>query len=83
MGSSTSKIRFSITYHPQTQEVVECMNSVVIQGLHCTLHEMNEAADWIDTLTTAKLILIQYLITALGTHLSFYIMGIIQQCLQI
>ena len=32
-------------YHPQTQEVVEQMNLVVSQALHCLIHDKGNAKD--------------------------------------
>ena len=37
---------FSIAYHPQTQGIVEKMNQLVSQTLHCVIHQLRGKADW-------------------------------------
>ena len=37
-----TQLRFSIAYNPQTQGVVERMNAIIGQMLHCMLHELQE-----------------------------------------
>ena len=38
-----TQLRFSTAYHPPTQGVVECMNSVVGQMLRCITHENRDS----------------------------------------
>ena len=49
-----TQLRFSTAYHPQTQGVVERMNSVVGQMLRCIIHE-NRGSAWDSLLPTVEL----------------------------
>ena len=42
VASDGDKLGFSSAYHPQTQGVVERMNSVVSQTLRCLIHESRD-----------------------------------------
>ena len=46
MGLLGTSLRYSTAFHPQTQGIVERMNSVIGQMLRCTIHEMNEGREW-------------------------------------
>ena len=48
---------YSSAYHPQTQGVVERMNSVVSQTLRCLLHEKNEKKEWEILLPTVEMVI--------------------------
>lgn len=48
-------LRYSTAYHPQTQCIVERMNSVIGQMIRCTLHDMNDVKNWLDILPTIEL----------------------------
>ena len=41
-----TQLRFSTTYHPQTQGVVERMNTFIGQMQRCIIHELNECREW-------------------------------------
>ena len=41
-----TSLAYSTTYHPQTQGVVERMNSVVSQTVRCLLHDIGNPKDW-------------------------------------
>ena len=45
-GITGMKLGYSTAYHPQTQGVVERMNSVVSQTLRCLVHERKNTKDW-------------------------------------
>ena len=47
-------LRFSIAYHPQTQGVIEKMNQLVSQTLHCVIHQLGDASDWKTHLATVE-----------------------------
>ena len=49
-----TQLKFSIAYHPQTQGVVERMNSVVGQMLRCIIHE-NRDSSWDSLLPTVEM----------------------------
>ena len=49
-----TQLKFSTAYHPQTQGVVEHMNSVVGQMLRCTIHE-NRGSSWDSLLPTVEM----------------------------
>ena len=49
-----TQLRFSTAYHPQTQGVVERMNSVVGQMLRCIIHE-NRDSSWDSLLPTVEM----------------------------
>ena len=49
-----TQLKFSTAYHPQTQGVVERMNSVVRQMLRCTIHE-NRGSSWDSLLPTVEM----------------------------
>ncbi len=53
-GILGTQLKFSSSYHPQTQGVVERMNSVVEQTLRCLIHQMNETRDWKSFLPTVE-----------------------------
>ena len=52
-----SRLAFSTAYHPQTQGVVERMNSVVSQTIRCILHDKGNPKDWEKTLPTVELVI--------------------------
>ena len=50
-----TSVRFSSAYHPQTQGMVERMNSVVSQTLRCLIHSLENERDWKRLLPTVEL----------------------------
>ena len=52
-----TKLGYSSAYHPQTQGVVERMNSVVSQTLRCLLHETNDLKKWEIILPTVEMVI--------------------------
>ena len=44
--SRTKVSVYSTAYHPQTQGVVERMNSVIEQCMRCIIHESGNINDW-------------------------------------
>ena len=50
-----TQLKYSTAYHPQTQGVVERMNSVIGQMLRCTIHELGEPRNWKNLLPTIEL----------------------------
>ena len=49
-----TRLAYNTAYHPQTQEVVERMNSVVSQTVRCLLHDIGNPKDWEKTLPTIE-----------------------------
>ena len=47
----------STAYHPQTQGVVEKMNTVVSQTLRCLIHDMKNVRDWEILLPTVEMVI--------------------------
>ena len=47
-----TKLAYSTAYHPQTQGVVERMNSVIEQCMRCTIHESGSINEWEKILST-------------------------------
>ena len=52
-----TRLAYSAAYHPQTQGVVERMNSVVSQTFRCLLHDIGNPKDWEKTLPTVELVI--------------------------
>ena len=52
-----TKLAYSTAYHPQTQEVVERMNSVIEQCMRCTTHESGNINEWEKILSTVELVI--------------------------
>ena len=52
-----TKLKFSSAYHPQTQGVVERMNTVVGQTLRCLIHKSNHLKTWETLLPTVELVI--------------------------
>ena len=52
-----TRLAYSTAYHPQTQGVVERMNSVVSQTVRCLLHNIGNSKDWEKTLPTVELLI--------------------------
>ena len=52
-----TRLAYSTAYRPQTQGVVERMNSVVSQTVRCLLHDIGNPKDWEKTLPTAELVI--------------------------
>ena len=52
-----TRLAYSTAYHPQTQGVVERMNSVVSQTVRCLLHDIGNPKDWEKTLPTVELVI--------------------------
>ena len=52
-----TKLAYSTTYHPQTQGVVEPMNSVIEQCMRCTIHESGNIKEWGNILPTVELVI--------------------------
>ena len=50
-----TKLGFSSAYHPQTQGVVERMNSVVNQTLRCLIHDLKDVKRWEILLPTVEM----------------------------
>ena len=50
-----TKLAYSTAYHPQTQGVVERMNSVIEQCMRCIIHEFGNVNEWEKILSTVKL----------------------------
>ena len=50
-----TSLRFSNAYHPQTQGMVERMNSVVSQTLRCLIHSLENERDWRKILPTVEM----------------------------
>ena len=50
-----TRLAYSTAYHPQTQGVVERMNSVIEQCIRCTIHESGNIYDWEKILSTVEL----------------------------
>ena len=44
-------LRCNIAFHSQTQGIMELINLVIGQPIHCTIHEMNEFKNWVDILS--------------------------------
>ena len=51
------KLAYSTTYHPQTQGLVERMNSVIEQYMLCIIHESGNINNWEMTLSTIELVI--------------------------
>ena len=49
-----TSVRYSSAYHPQTQGMVERMNSVVSQTLRCLIHSLENERDWQRILPTVE-----------------------------
>ena len=52
-----TKLAYSTAYHPQTQGVVERMNSVIEQCMRCTIHESGNINEWEKILSTVELVI--------------------------
>ena len=52
-----TKLGYSTAYHPQTQGVVERMNSVVSQTLRCLIHESKNVKSWEILLPTVEMVI--------------------------
>ena len=52
-----TKLGYSTAYHPQTQGVVERMNSVVSQTLRCLIHEKQNVRNWEILLPTVEMVI--------------------------
>ena len=52
-----TKLGCGTAYHPQTQGVVERMNSVVSQTLRCLIHERRNVKDWEILLPTVEMVI--------------------------
>ena len=52
-----TKLAYSTTYHPQTQGVVERMNSVIEQCMRSTIHESGNIKEWDKILSTVELVI--------------------------
>ena len=52
-----AKLAYSSAYHPQTQGVVERMNSVIEQCMRCTIHESGNIKEWKRILSTVELVI--------------------------
>ena len=50
-----TKLGFSFAYHPQTQGVVERMNSIVSQTLRCLIHDSKNVKRWEILLPTVEM----------------------------
>ena len=53
-GLTGTQLKFSTAYHPQSQGIVERMNSIVSQSLRCLIHESN-GAEWDSLLPMVEL----------------------------
>ena len=51
------RLAFNTAYHPQTQGVVERMNSVVSQTVRCLLHDKGNPKNWDKMLPTVELVI--------------------------
>ena len=52
-----TKLKFSSTYHPQTQVVIERMNAMVSQTLRCLIHSSNDMKTWEILSPTVELVI--------------------------
>ena len=52
-----TRLAYSTAYHPQTQGVVERMNSVVSQTVRCLLYDRGNPKDWEKTLPIVELVI--------------------------
>ena len=52
-----TRLALSTSYHPQTQGVVERINSVVSQTIRCLLHDKGNPKDWEKMLPTVELVI--------------------------
>ena len=52
-----TRLAYSTAYHPQTQGVVERMNSVIEQCMTCTIHEFGNIKEWGKILSTVELVI--------------------------
>ena len=52
-----TRLSYSTAYHPQTQGVVERINSVICQTVRCLLHDIGNSKDWEKTLPTVELVI--------------------------
>ena len=52
-----TRLAFNTAYHPQTQGVVERMNSVVSQTIRCLLHGKGNLKAWEKMLCTVELVI--------------------------
>ena len=52
-----TRLAYSTACHPQTQGLVERMNSVVSQIVRCLLHDIGNPKDWEKTLPTVELVI--------------------------
>ena len=52
-----TRLAYSTAYHPQTQGVVERMNSVIEQCMRCTIHESGNINEWEKILSTMELVI--------------------------
>lgn len=50
-----TELKYDTAFHPQTQGVVECINSIIRQVLHCTIHKLGEPHNWKNLLLTIEL----------------------------
>ena len=50
-----TRLAYSTAYHPQTQGVVERMNSIIEQCMRCTIHESGNINEWEKILSTVEL----------------------------
>ena len=55
MGIICDKSEIQRAYHPQTQGMVERMNSVVGQTLRCVIHSMNTEKNWRQVFATIEM----------------------------
>ena len=54
-GLFGTQLTFSTIHHPQTQEIMECIDAVIGQVLRCTLLQMNNIKCWIEFLPIVEL----------------------------
>ena len=52
-----TRLAYITAYHPQTQGVVERMNSVISQIVRCLLHDIVNPKDWEKALRTVELVI--------------------------
>ena len=52
-----TRLTYNTAYHPQTQGLVERMNSVISQTIRCLLHDIGNPKDWEKTLPTVELVI--------------------------
>lgn len=57
MEINWEKLAYNTAYHPRIQDMVERMNSQVIQMIRCLIHDIGNPKDWEKFLPTVELVI--------------------------